>query len=112
MRPLPNALDLHAAVRAVIDSNRSDGYQPNRFVGVTADGTAPDLLVVCKRLINKGETLEYLEPALKSYPTLLTLEDFVSRHGLEWGFDEATIETARARCAYFDKIAGRTRYSY
>jgi hypothetical protein len=30
-------------------------------------------------LIEKGETLQYLETALQRFPTLLTLEDFVSR---------------------------------
>jgi hypothetical protein len=35
------------------------------------DGTAPDLLSVCIRLINKGETLEYLDVALRRFPTLL-----------------------------------------
>jgi hypothetical protein len=68
------------------------------------------LLSVCAKLISNGETLEYLERALRSYPTLLTLEDFVCRRGFEWGFDEATVETARARAAYFDRIAGGTRY--
>ena len=42
----------------------------------------PNLLSVCERLIVKGETLEYLENALKRFPTLLTLEDFVVRHGV------------------------------
>jgi len=28
-----------------------------------------------------------------------------------WGFDEATIEMARARSEYFDQIARQTRYS-
>jgi hypothetical protein len=71
----------------------------------------PDLLAVCIRLINKGETLEYLEPALRRFPTLLTLEDFVCHCGSEWGFDEATVEMARARSVYFDQIAGSSRYT-
>jgi hypothetical protein len=107
---LASVRNLSEAVRHVIESNRSDGYTPIRFIQATGDGTATDLLSVCARLISKGETLEYLESALRSYPTLLTLRDFVSRRGFEWGFDEATVETARARAAYFGQIAGRTRY--
>lgn len=111
MRQLPNAGNLSEAVRRVIDSNRSDGYTPTRFIQATGDGTATDLLPVCVKLISKGETLEYLESALKSHPTLLTLEDFVSRRGSEWGFDGAAVEIARARAVYFDQIAGTTRYA-
>ena len=111
MRSLPNSETLNDAVRCVIDSNRSDGYNPTRFTQATMDGTAPDLLSVCIRLINKGETLEYLDVALRRFPTLLTLEDFVSRRGAEWGFDEPTVEMARARSIYFDQIAGRGRYT-
>jgi hypothetical protein len=108
---MPNAHGLGEAVRCVIQSNIADGYTPNRFIHATSDGTAPDLLTVCVRLINRGETLEYLENALRRFPTLLTLEDFVLRRGQEWGFDDATIETARGRCVYFDQIAGSCRYT-
>jgi hypothetical protein len=71
-----------------------------------------ELLAVCSRLINKGEILEWLERALVSHPTLLTLEDFVCPRGSEWGFDAATIQMACALATHFDRIAGNTRYSY
>jgi hypothetical protein len=71
MRELPNPETLNDAVRCVTDSNRSDGYNPTRFTQATMDGTAPDLLSVCIRLINKGETLEYLDVALRRFSTLL-----------------------------------------
>lgn len=111
MRQLPRPRNLNDAVRCVIDSNISDGYPPTRFIQATEDATAPNLLAVCTRLINKGETLEYLENALRRFPTLLTLEDFVILRGSEWGFDKDTIETASDRAKYFDQIAGQTRYS-
>jgi hypothetical protein len=109
MRSLPSPQTLGDAVRCVIDSNRSDGYSPTRFTQATMDGTAPDLLSICMRLINKGETLEYLDAALRRFPTLLALEDLVSRRGSEWGFDETTVDVARARSVYFDQITGRNR---
>jgi hypothetical protein len=110
-RPLPHPHSLSAAVRAVIDSNRADGYPPNRFVGATQDGLAPNLLAVCCKLINKGETLEWLEKALQSHPTLLTLEDLVCCYGSSWGLDAATIQVACDRSAYFNQLAGHTRYA-
>jgi hypothetical protein len=110
MRILPNPRDLKEAVRSVIESNSADGYVPSRFIQATGDGTAPDLLAVCRRLISKGETVQYLDSALKRISTLLTLEDLVSWRGAEWGFDETTIDIARARSVYFDQVAGRSRY--
>lgn len=111
MRQLPKTRNLKDAVRCVIASNRSDGYTPSRFIQATEDGTAPDLLAVCIRLINKDETVEYLDIALRRFPTLLTLEDFVSRWGSAWGFDDRTVTIARSRSAYFDQVAGQTRYT-
>jgi len=110
MRILPNPRDLKAAVCLVIESNSADGYIPTRFIQATSDGTAPDLLAVCRRMISKGETLQYLDSALKRFSTLLTLEDLVSLRGADWGFDDATIDIARARSVYFDQVAGRSRY--
>ena len=109
MRILPNPRDLRAAVRCVIESDSADGYVPSRFIQATGDGTAPDLLAICSRL-NKGETLQYLDSALKRFSELLTLEDLVSWRGAKWGFDNTTIDIARNRSVYFDKVAGRPRY--
>jgi hypothetical protein len=110
-RPLPNVRTLSAAVSEVIDSNRRDGYNPTRFVGVTQDGTAPDLLGVCRKLILNPETLEWLESGLEKFPQILTLEDFVSRYGADWGFDQETIQMADSRVQRFDQIADFTRYT-
>src|ERR1035437_1480460 len=110
MRILPNPQNLKDAVRCVIESNSADGYVPSRFIQATGDGNAPDLLAVCRRLINAGETMQRLDSALKRISTLLTLEDLVSWRGAEWGFDDATIDIARDRSVYFDQVAGRSRY--
>jgi len=110
-RPLPNPQTLRSAVRNVIESNCEDGYPPNRFTGATHGGFSLNLLAVCSRLINKGETLRWLEEALKRHPNLLTLEDLVCRYGSDWGFDAGTIQTACLRVSYFNQIAGHTRYS-
>jgi hypothetical protein len=111
LRPLPQADNPQQAVRLVIASNRSDGYTPTRFIQVTEDGYADDLLDRCAKLIEKGETLEYLASALQRYPTLLTLEDFVARFGAGWGLPDTTLEAAKARESYFDQLANGPRYS-
>lgn len=111
MRPMPRPTSLQAAVQYVIESNSADGYTPTRFIQITQDGTAPSLLAICTRLINKGELLEYLENAVKACPTLLLLEDLVSAYGTKWGFDERTILMAAARSEQFDRIAGGKRYA-
>lgn len=110
-RPLPNVQSLPDAVRSVIASNVADGYTPTRFAGVTQDGTAPNLVDVCRKLINDPATLEWIEGELEKFPNLLTIEDFVCRQGASWGFDQATIEMACARAVRFDQVAARTRYA-
>lgn len=111
MRPLPEVGTLQAAVRAVIESNKADGYNPTRFTAITANGHTPDLLTVCENLIVKGETLEYLDKALPKFPTLLTLEDFVERFGGAWGFSDMALREARARVEWFDQLAQGHRYA-
>lgn len=111
LRLLPAVTTLQEAVEKVIESNSRDGYVPSRFIQATEYGRAPSLTRVCENLIQKGETLEYPEDALKKFPTLLTLEDFVSRFGEGWGFSRATVDIAKQRAAYFDQIAGGARYS-
>jgi hypothetical protein len=111
LRPLPAVTTLQEAVEQVINSNQRDGYVPTRFIQATEYGHASNLRAACERLIQKGETLENLEDALRKFPTLLTLEDFVSRFGDGWGFSRTTVDIAKQRVAYFDQIAGDTRYS-
>ena len=103
MRLLPSVETLQEAVIRVIESNKNDGCLPTRFIQVTQEGYAPDLPVICDRLITKGETLEWLESALRRFHTLLTLEDFVALHGLHWGFSQSTVGVAKARASYFDQ---------
>ena len=81
MRSMPQAHGLREAVQLVISSNKSDGYPPARFIQATEEGYADDLLERCTKLIEKGETLEYLESAFLRFPSLLTLE--TSSHALE-----------------------------
>jgi hypothetical protein len=111
MRILPDAHSLQQAVHAVIASNKDDGYTPIRFMQITANGHTPDLLPVCEGLIANGATLEYIDKALQSYPTLLTLEDYVARSGGTWGFSPETFTTAQGRVLYFDTVAGARRYA-
>ncbi len=89
---------------------KRDTYTPARFIQITADGTAPDWLAICRGLINKGELTEYLEKAVKACPKILLLEDLVAIYGAEWGFDAPTIEMAAARSEHFDSVAGFKRY--
>jgi hypothetical protein len=111
MRSLPNVSSLQEAVKEVIKSNKADGYPPNRFIQATRDGYAPNLPEICNGLITKGETLQWLEEAFKKHSDLLTLEDFVSKYGKQWGFSQDTIKIAEARAQYFDQLVKHKRYS-
>lgn len=58
----------------------------------------------------KAETLIFLEKALEEFPTLLTLEDYVSQFGTDWGFHMRPSRQQKLAFIYFDKLAGFKRY--
>jgi hypothetical protein len=72
--------------------------------------TGRELQRVCKQLITSGTTLEHIDKAFVRHPQLLTIEDYVSRFGADWGLSMETIEVARARVTYFDQLAHGQRY--
>lgn len=49
--------------------------------------------------------------AIEEYKNLLTIEDFISVHGFEWGFSEKVVQAASERVELFDKVANTKRYS-
>ena len=99
-------------MKEVISQNVSIHYRPIRFIQVTQEGYADNLVEVCNRLIQKGETFDALSPQVISCPETLTLEDLIihSPHGKEWGLDESTVEVAAARAEAWDKEVGRQRW--
>ena len=56
------------------------------------------------RMINNHEAVEYREKEVKRFPSLLTIEDYVRRYGLSWGFDQTTIQNASGNAQYFDQL--------
>lgn len=109
MRLLPRVHTLRDAVETVIKSNVKDQYRPNRFITVV---TVSDLELkeVCGRLICKPESLSALYEAFQKHSDLLTIEDFVSRYGETWGFNEEVIKEARLRTEQFDQWVNHKRY--
>ena len=108
--PAPSTLK--EAVETVIAQNKSVGYNPTRFTQMTRGGHADDLIEVCDRLIQRGETLDSVSSQLGNHPDILTLEDLIvhSPRGMEWGLDESTIEIAKARVETWDIEVGHQRW--
>ena len=109
---IPAPITLHDAVVEVIVQNKSIGYNPTRFTQMTQGGHANDLIEVCDRLIQRGETLEAVSSQLGNHPDILTLEDLIvhSPRGKEWGLDGSTIEIAKARVETWDIEVGHQRW--
>ena len=109
---IPSPSTLKEAVETVIDQNKSIGYNPTRFTQMTQGGYADNLVEVCDRLIQRGETYEAVSDQLENHPDILTLEDLIvhSPRGREWGLDESTIEMAKARVEAWDIEVGRQRW--
>ena len=108
MRPLPNVHSLPEAIQVVIKENKKDRYNPTYFTRVMANAT--DLVATCSHLINSPSSYSALTDALLSHPDLLTLEDFVAVHGVEWGFSPDIIEETQRRVTVFDELVKHKRY--
>ena len=70
---IPSPSTLKEAVETVIDQNKSIGYNPTRFTQMTQGGYADNLIEVCDRLIQRGETYEAVSDQLENHPDILTL---------------------------------------
>jgi hypothetical protein len=104
-RTLPKVSSLTDVVREIKEQPEGDSVEG--FDKAIREG---NLVEAFSGLIFKGITIDYLLDEVKKYGTTLTVEDFVSRHGVEWGFDEAAIFAACARTTHLDLAAGFTRY--
>ena len=109
-RPLTHPGSLEEAVRQVILDNTRMGYTYQRLVVETENVQASNLRVACSRVISSPAGLQETEEALGGLPQLLTIEDFVSRWGTEWGFDETDVQLAQEGAEYYDAVAGSTRF--
>ncbi len=109
-RPLAHPGSLEEAVRQVILDNTRMGYTCQRLVVETENGQASNLRVACSRVISSPVGLQETEEALGGLPQLLTIEDFVSHWGAEWGFDETDVQLAQEGAEYYDAVAGFTRF--
>ena len=109
-RPLAHPGSLEEAVRQVILDNTRMSYTCQRLVVETENGQASNLRVACSRVISSPVGLQETEEALGGLPQLLTIEDFVSHWGAEWGFDETDVQLAQEGAEYYDAVAGFTRF--
>ena len=110
----PCPVSLREAVETVIQQNRSIGYTPTRFIQMTEGGNADNLPEICDRLIQNVETHDAVSSQLSRHPDILTLEDLIvhSTHGGDWGLNEMTLDTAKARVDGWDKEAGQRRWKH
>jgi hypothetical protein len=101
-RPLPPVNDLPEACSLVI--YQSQGNPATYFIEATQGRSGQDLVAAIRRMIRSGEAREYREKELRKFPSLLSIEDYVWRYGLTWGFDQETVEMARQNALYYDLV--------
>jgi hypothetical protein len=101
--------ELRIAVRKVIEQNISVGCRPSRFIQATEDGMASNIVEVCEHLLTNSETLEHIEPVVKKYADLLTLEEEVVRDPQGFGLSPSARVSARERFNGFLQISPKTR---
>ena len=70
---VPAPVTLRDAVREVIRQNREVGYSPGRFIQLTENGEAEDLVSRCQNLVNDPATFDILFDGVDEYPAFLAL---------------------------------------
>ena len=106
-----NPGSLQRAVKMVLSNNRALGYPSQRFSQITQEGDNPELLRLCEELVMNANALAHMEKAVTTYGGFLTLEDYVARWGIDWGFSAQAVEYARASAETFDKLVGYQRWA-
>jgi hypothetical protein len=83
-----------------------------RLTSETRDCTASgeEIARTFSNFIMNKATLEVVEKEIRDFPELVTIEDYVCRYGLEWGFERRVIDEACARVQYFNQIVGERRF--
>jgi hypothetical protein len=104
-RPLPQVQSLQAAVNEVIV--QPQGKPATRFISLTQNGTAPNLVHVCTNIIMSAQAVAHVQNEIAGgVPFLLTIEDFVRYHGAAWGFSQLAIQRADANAIFYDSVSG------
>jgi hypothetical protein len=112
-RQLPPAGSLRDACLHVITQGQGD--PATRFEhairGDDGELLAGEMLVDrIRRMVSNRDAIESREKEVRRVPNLLTIEDYVHRHGADWSFDQNTVRTASASAEWFDRVAGFRRY--
>jgi len=109
--PLPQAQTLQGAVNEVII--QPQGKPATRFISMTQNGAAPNLVEVCTNLIMSSQAVAYVENEIAGGVSfLLTIEDFVRHQGAAWGFTQQTIQRADANALFYDSASGLSHPRY
>lgn len=88
----------------MIEQSIDEGYTPKRFMNMTANGDADDIVEICESLLTSAHAFEELEKSMRKYPGSPTLEDKVAESPDGFGLSRAAMEQARARVKYLDMI--------
>jgi hypothetical protein len=110
-RPLPVVNTLQEACCAVRD--QPQGKRATKFISMTQDCTAPNLVDVCTNLIVASSAVA--AQAAESFGGehyLLTIEDVVWRQGQAWGFTPATVRRANLNAQNYDSASGLSHPRY
>jgi len=105
---LPNNLEqlnLSQAAQYVIDQNTEIGYTPTEFLNIVNRGNANnDLNVRISNLVLDIKLLERLEPLIRQYPNLVTIEDLITNKEDKFGLSGEVAKQAQARTERFNQI--------
>lgn len=108
----PKSLTPRQAVHEVIKNNKSQRYNPQRFINMMDAMDDKQMLSKMEGLIVSSEDKVFgvLLNQIYEKKYILTIEDFIVLFGEDWGVCPKAIQTAKKQVILFDECAGGQRF--
>ena len=97
---------LRKAVTKVIEQNKSVGTSPNKFIIMTENGDAEDIVSICEKFLSVKKHFDSILYEIYANKAMITLEEVIAYdpHPEKFGLSQIALESAKERAKYLGEI--------